>query len=361
MSCENLTFRTPPTVIAHKAMPKTSSNRQLALCGSLTQTLSNQDRIVCGNQTILNQDHTTISGSSSQEFRHQPNNRDFILRDLGVLYLDNKFTRPRRSDDETEAMILKEAGIRYVEEDECNAASKKKGGRFSKAMIRTLSSKDAEILQNAGVTWDDKTCEIISVETAMTSMGSGLQRNVLGTENHYHETYHANKETGTHSSVGTVNSTYAERELTRLLKKGWSSTGKECNACGMPIIIKSKGGLLECVICGVLGGEDDYNSDVEDRNTSIVDPTVTESPGLIEVDTTVSSMTTHLQKSASDTKKPPSGVRQAEENETDDTFHEALGSRLFDGWHLSRFNCPQCKLPLISEFKCAPTICLRCG
>jgi uncharacterized Zn finger protein (UPF0148 family) len=346
-------------------MPKTSSHRQRALCGSLTQTLSNQDHIVCESQTVPNQEQTTISCSSSQEFRHQPNNRDLILRDLGVLYLDNKFTRPRRSDDETEAMILKEAGISYVE-DEYKAASKlfleKKGGRFSKAMIRTLSSQDAEILRKAGVTWDDKTNEIIRVDTTVTNITSSLQRSLFGAENHYHETYHANKENNTQSSAVTVNSTYAERELTRLLKKGWSSTGKECNACGMPIIIKSKGGLLECVICGVLGGEDDYNnSDVEDINTPIVNPAVRESPGLIEMDTTVSSMTTYLQKSASDTRKPNSGIHQAKENETDDVFHEALGSRLFDGWHLSRLNCPHCKLPLISEFECAPTVCLRCG
>ncbi|KAL3807263.1 hypothetical protein ACHAXA_004639, partial [Cyclostephanos tholiformis] len=116
----------------------------------------------------------------------------------------------------------------------------------------------------------------------MSSMASNHQRSVSGTEVHFYETHHANKENNPHCSTVTVNSTYAERELTRLLKKGWLSTGKECNACGMPIIIKSKGGLFECVICGVLGGEADYNSDVVDLDPPLAGPAVTGSSGLIE-------------------------------------------------------------------------------
>lgn len=346
-------------------------------------------------------------------------NREIILRDLGVLHLDVKVTRPRRSDDETEAMILKEAGISYVDLDDSEAnVSKvytgKKKGRVSKAMIRTLSSKDAEVLRSAGVTWDDKTCvefsgergestvallkkgwsltgdgcrecgnpiicqsngglfecvkcgveggDVINVDITVASTTTNLQRNnVPGMEERHYESYQANKENDTHSTA--VNSTYAERELTRLLKKGWSSTGKECNACGMPIIMKAKGGLLECVICGVVGGEEDYNSDVEDNYDPSFCPTVMESPGVIKVGTSMSSMTMNLQNSASDMKEPDCKTYQAnKENEIDEAFNEALGSRLFDGWQLVPKTCPHCKiLPLIAEFEGSPTVCLRCG
>lgn len=309
-----------------------------------------------------------------------------ILRDLGVLHLDNKVTRPRRSDDETEVMILKEAGIMCVDLDDCEANSskenvKEKRGRISEAMIRTISSKDAEILQSAGVTWDDKTCveffgtsgestvtflkkgwsstgeecrecrmpiickskgvpecvkcgvvggEVIKRDTTMmTSITASLQKSVSGMED-----------------STAVNSIYAERELTRLLKKGWSSTGKECHACGMPIICKSKGSLHECVVCGVVGEEDDCNSDAEDA--------VSESPRVIEV------MTTNLQKSSSDMKEPECETHQANKDEMDEAFNEALGSRLFEGWTLSSKNCNYCKSPLVTEFEGAPTVCLRC-
>jgi uncharacterized Zn finger protein (UPF0148 family) len=204
--------------------------------------------------------------------------------------------------------------------------------------------------------------DVINVDITVASTTTNLQRNnVPGMEERHYESYQANKENDTHSTA--VNSTYAERELTRLLKKGWSSTGKECNACGMPIIMKAKGGLLECVICGVVGGEDDYNSDVEDNYDPSFCPTVMESPGVIKVGTSMSSMTMNLQNSASDIKEPDCKTYQAnKENEIDEAFNEALGSRLFDGWQLVPKTCPHCKiLPLIAEFEGSPTVCLRCG
>ena len=97
-------------------------------------------------QSLSEEQEGTVSGSSSEEFivEHSleelkcidddcievkyvndvlmddvsGNYRELILRDLGVRYLDEKFTRPRHSDDETDIMILKEAGISYINENE---------------------------------------------------------------------------------------------------------------------------------------------------------------------------------------------------------------------------------------------------
>ena len=53
----------------------------------------------------------------------------------------------------------------------------------------------------------------------------------------------------------------------------------------------------------------------------------------------------------------------ATETETkgvDDSYNEELGLKLFDGWVLTKLNCPGCNLPLISEYEGAPSVCLRC-
>jgi len=113
----------------------------------------------------------------------------------------------------------------------------------------------------------------------------------------------------------------------------------------MSIICKSKGSLLECVACGVVGEEDECNSDAENA--------VSESLRVIEV------MTSNLQKSSSNTKEPECETHQ-NKDEMDEAFNEALGSRLFEGWTLSSKNCNYCKSPLVSEFEGAPTVCLRC-
>ena len=73
-----------------------------------------------------------VGGQSSQdggvgvELRVE-SREESILRQLGVVHLNCKVARPRRySDDETDATILKEAGVSYVntseyEEGESNA------------------------------------------------------------------------------------------------------------------------------------------------------------------------------------------------------------------------------------------------
>ncbi len=149
------------------------------------------------------------------------------------------------------------------------------------------------------------------------------------------------------------------------MKKGWLSTGEKCLDCGLPIICKSKGTLLECVICGVVGGEDNFNPDVEaldDRSVDTVDEM--DVPGILHVGTFASTITPGAEDHDNGFNYPehPSDRRDNEkESEMDSKYNEELGRRLFDGWVLSKSNCARCKKPLISEFDGAPCVCLMCG
>lgn len=310
------------------------------------------------------------------------NYREIILRDLGVQFLDEKYTRAKRSDDETDIMILKENGIVYINENEWEElASKLKEeedekmeekiiGNVYDPMIRTLPLREANILRNAGVIWDEQSCVEFadnSGETTVAILKKGWTATMfkchvcsmpvvsnskdilecvkcgfvmVGVDNY------SGKKGDTYSSKEsmTVNSSYAERELTRLLKKGYLSTGKECE-CGMPIICKSRGGLLECVSCGVVGGEDDDNK--SDNNG----PSTFLSPKILK---TMSSMTMNHQSIDDETQASMVHEMEAE-------FNEALGSLLFDGWQLSKLNCETCNLPLVVKSDGDDGICLKCG
>mmetsp|Transcript_13092 Transcript_13092/g.31838 ORF Transcript_13092/g.31838 Transcript_13092/m.31838 type:complete len:225 (-) Transcript_13092:112-786(-) len=193
----------------------------------------------------------------------------------------------------------------------------------------------------------------------------------------------------------TVNSTYAERELMRRLKHEWAMTGEECMECGMPIICKSGGNdLLECVICGVVGEEDNYSppgveEDECDTHVGTVDE-ITENPhGVIHVGTNMSTIPSfepierfgpekHVDKVIHCEKCQAAVVEVAvmgedqclhcdlcakkiQEEADAAAYNEALGRRLFDGWELSSKNCQNCNLPLVSEYDGAPIICLRCS
>ncbi len=64
--------------------------------------------------------------------------------------------------------------------------------------------------------------------------------------------------------------------------------------CDLPIISKSKGNnLLECVICGVVGGEDNFNPNAEVLLDVPSVRTVDEMeiPGILQVGTFVSTIT----------------------------------------------------------------------
>jgi uncharacterized Zn finger protein (UPF0148 family) len=278
-----------------------------------------------------------------------------ILRQLGVIHLENKFTRPRYHNDETDAMILQQAGVKLLCTDDWLTISKSKNQveNEEKWSNKSLSEKEAEILRSAGVTLlddipisydDDSFCHKLDCATSATvSVTVG---------------------------ESTVNSSYAEKELLRRLKKGWSSTGEKCLDCGLPIIRKSKGNnLLECVICGVVGGEDNFNPDTA---ASLDVPTVgtvdeMEIPGILQVGTFMSTITPGTDGNGCEShyhEQPLDRIskeKETNEDEMDSKYNEELGRRLFDGWKLSTSKCTQCNKPLVSEFDGAPCVCLICG
>ena len=311
------------------------------------------------------------------------NYRETILRELGVQFLDEKYTRAKRSDDETDIMIVKENGISYINENEWEekkdevAASKLKQeeeekimGNVYNPMIRTLPLREANILRNAGVTWDEQSCfefadnsgestvailkkgwtatmfkcHVCSMPVVVSNSKDILECVKCGFVMVGVDNYSENGDTFSSKESMTVNSSYAERELTRLLKKGYLSTGKECD-CGMPIICKSRGGLLECVSCGVVGGEDDDNKSDNNGPSSFISPKILK---------TMSSMTNNHQSIDDETQASMAYEMEAE-------FNEALGSLLFDGWQLSKLNCENCNLPLVVKSDGDAGICLKCG
>ncbi len=287
-----------------------------------------------------------------------------LLSQLGVIHLENKFTRPRYHNDETDAMILQQAGVKLLSTNDGSIVGKSKNQveneeerndtvSEEKWSNKSLSVKEAEILRSAGVTLlddipisydDDSFCRKLDCATSATVA----------------------------VTVGesTVNSSYAEKEVLRRLKKGWSSTGEKCSDCGLPIIRKSKGNnLLECVICGVVGGEDIFNPDAE---ASLDDPTVgtveeMEIPGILHVGTFVSTITPGMDENGYEShhhEQPldrASKEKETNEEEIDSEYNEELGRRLFDGWILSTSKCTQCSKPLVLEFDGAPCVCLICG
>lgn len=276
-----------------------------------------------------------------------------ILRRLGIIHLENKVTRPRYSNDETDAMILKQAGVKLYNVDDCEASGKDQRDEdevSEEKWSKPLSVKEAEILRSAGVTLlentpirydEDSFChklDCATIATAAITIGES-----------------------------TVNSTYAEKELLRRLKKGWSTTGEKCLDCGLPIICKSKGNkLLECVICGVVGGEDNFNPDMEATSLDVDDPTIgtveeMEIPGILHVGTFVSTIGHDYESHYSEQPLVGTISTEKETNEMDSMYTEELGRRLFDGWVISTSKCTQCNKRLVSEFDGAPCICLICG
>eukprot|EP00804_Cyclotella_cryptica_P003904 CCRYP_016093-RA/>CCRYP_016093-RA protein AED:0.21 eAED:0.21 QI:0/0.5/0.66/1/0/0/3/2537/60 len=45
-------------------------------------------------------------------------------------------------------------------------------------------------------------------------------------------------------------------------------------------------------------------------------------------------------------------------SQDDDALKKELGRRIFSGWTLLSLSCPSCNLPLISEGKDGPCVCL---
>lgn len=243
-----------------------------------------------------------------------------------------------------------------------------------------------EVLRSAGVTWPDDMAVVYDDDTYGHRLGSASGAAGAGAPGRR-----------------TVNSTYAERELERRLEQGWRSAGRVCEECGMLIISKSNGGMLECVICGVVGedddavGEDEYVSDAEDGGGGTVEDvdacgrgeyTANESPGILYVGT-ASTIAQSVAPSVLDPghalpwyrefETVPAGDVPPEEGQREqcdardekraarshvneeDAYKEELGQRLFEGWELTKLNCPGCDLPLITEGGVDSVLCLRCG
>lgn len=315
-----------------------------------------------------------------------------ILRSLGIRHLDEKATRCRRHKDETAESILEKAGVSYLKSKAYKesklrlAKEQRKRELGQKLNMATLTRRQVEILRESGVEWldqedmtyclsDSTSVHKLTVDTCTTATAS--------------------------LEESTVSTAYAERELMRRLKRGWTTLpgGRLCGypgkgvrqQCGMPLIQKS--GLIECVVCGVVG--DDNYKEYAAVNAHRDDATVT--PGVIDIATAVSTLTPHpsvsfdrltvvdkgqdtnfnepaektsgLQAHAERMKqlspvaenlpdsKMFSGQSQQRPDEDEDLM-EDLGRMLFEGWSLSSDTCPRCKFSLIDNGE--DRTCLKC-
>lgn len=299
-----------------------------------------------------------------------------ILRALGIRHLDDKATRCRRHKDETAESILEKAGVSYIKSKEYKESKlrhdkeQRKQELDQKLTMATLTRKQVEILRDSGVEWldqedmtyclsDSTSVHKLAVDTCTTASASLAE--------------------------STVSTEYAEKELLRRLKRGWTNLpgGKVCG-CGMPLIQKKA--LIECVICGVVG--DDNYKEYASVNKLRDDATAT--PGVIDIATAVSSLTPHpslsfdrltidtnvnepaektivhanaemihhlspvAEKSPVDDGNMFSGQQQLEGEDV----MEALGRMLFEGWSLSGDVCPRCQFGLIVNGE--DTTCLKC-
>jgi len=277
-----------------------------------------------------------------------------ILRKLGVLHLENKVTRPKYNTDETDETILKQAGIYYVNTEEYTENAKREGSsnvekkKIASKLIgekKVLSNNEAQILRIAGVKMDNMT---VVEDTNDISGGGG---STIGGET-------------------SINSAYAERELLRRLKSGWISPGQECKECNMPLIRKSKGDMMECVIHGVVGEEEDRDvvdgyhpegrDDVEDYVSPATEDFIRDQLRSLNADANMSALTSSLTSREKLIEEEDTEREQFNEGDNDDRYKEELGLRLFEGWELTSESCNQCNFPLIAEFNGAQSICLRC-
>lgn len=364
--------------------------------------------VVTGNNNKgTNSTNTERKQKKTIQYKAQSREEE-ILRELGIMHLDNKVTRARNNYNETDALILKQAGVVYVSTDEYkeNLAAKKSNmkkkdkaqnvevGEEVLASMKPLSLTEAKILRKAGVTWLDDMA-VVYDDTSITA-ASGSESMVEGGG------------LGSGGGESTVNSTYAERELLHRLKSGCTSTGKVCE-CGMPII-KDKGGLLECVTCGVVGEDEEHPIEGVYEYEPFPSYTVAE-PGVVDVGSTTNMSLSqslegenieydtvnehchgcqtvlvnnavmmdddylycedcafgHTDKEnlyANDAiaalgTEELEGITITEE----DRLEEAIGEKLFEGWELTNMNCmnESCNLPLLRECAGVPSICLRCG
>lgn len=255
--------------------------------------------------------------------------REEILRKLGILYLDEKVTRARVHDTETDETILRDAGISFVdapeykEEKEKKAMNERKKEFNEKISSKSINERDAKILKDSGVlslagfsiTKDDRRRETLENKSISVTASDSIT-----------------------VASGSVNSSYADRKLRRRLRKGWTTIGREC-VCGMPIIFSK--GTYECVICGVVGDEV-YSDEVEDI-VQVEGQMVGGSSGVLLTNMSTLPSVDHTDEAA------------------EEALREELGHLLFSGWVLLGISCPACSLPLIGNNNDSPAVCVRCG
>lgn len=256
-----------------------------------------------------------------------------ILRKLGILYLDEKVTRARVHDTDTDVVILREAGISIVDTPEYKQEEEKKSKyntrrEFNdKISSKSITEQDAKLLRDFGV---------------LSLAGLTITKDESHRETLENKPISVTASDSTTVASGSVNTNYADRKLRRRLRKGWTTIGREC-VCGMPVIAFK--GSYECVICGVVGDET-YCDEVEDI-VQMESHMIGGSPGvfLLSSDTNMSTL--------------PS-VDHTDDQE-EEALREELGHRLFSGWVLIGTGCPVCSLPLIGNNSDAPAVCVRCG
>ena len=149
-----------------------------------------------------------------------------ILRKLGILYLDDKVTRARIHETETDEVILREAGVslvdtpEYKQEEEKKTMIDKKEEFIKKISNKTINEREAKILKESGV---------------LSLAGFSITKDENPTKDDTHLETIENKPLSVTTSdsttlaSGSINSSYADRKLRRRLRKGW--TAQEGNAC----------------------------------------------------------------------------------------------------------------------------------
>lgn len=279
---------------------------------------------------------TPLEQTELEQTEPKPTSKqDEILRKLGILYLDEKVTRARAHDSETDNVILREAGVYFVDEPKKQneeEKSKKMEEFKQKISNNTISERDAKILKESGV---------LSFDGFSITKDEPITQEETHLETIEYKSPSVTTSDSTTLASGSVNSSYADRKLRRRLRKGWTLTGREC-MCGMPVIFLK--GSYECVICGVVG--DDTFCDEEQGTVQEVEShMVGGSPGvfLLSSDTNMSTL--------------PS-VDQTDQ--TEEAMRAELGQRLFSGWVMLGTSCPNCSLPLIGNNGDTPAACVRC-
>lgn len=258
-----------------------------------------------------------------------------ILRKLGILYLDDKVTRARAHDAETDEVILREAGINLDNVTE-NDISEREESMKKILNKSSLSGRDAKILKESGV------MGLTGFSIAKDYEQSITKKKDLRLETIENKPLPVISSDSTTMASGSINSSYADRKLRRRLRKGWALIGREC-MCGMPVIALN--GSYECVICGLVE-DDTYCDEEEDTAQEVESHMGGGSPGVFLLD------------SYTDMSTLASVEHSAQEEEA---LRAELGQRLFSGWVLLGTSCPSCSLPLIGNNGDTPAACVRCG